>query len=68
MSAQASRRPVLELVGAIVGVAVAAFGAAALVGQVRAVDVLALFAGGFASGAGLVGALTKFRAARKTPA
>lgn len=68
MSANKPRRPTLELIGAIIGVAIAAFGAAALVGKVRAVDVVALFAGGFASGAGLVGALHKFRAARKAAA
>lgn len=68
MSASSSRRPTLELIGAIVGVAVAAFGAAALIGKVRAVDVVALFAGGFAAGAGFVGALAKFRAARKPAA
>ena len=65
MSATKPRRPTLELIGAIIGVAIAAFGAAALIGKVRAVDVVALFAGGFAAGAGFVGALTKYRAARR---
>jgi hypothetical protein len=65
VTAAGFRRPTRELIGAILGVAIAAFGAAALIGKVRAVDVVALFAGGFASGAGFVSALAKYRAARK---
>lgn|GEM_PF-1558650 len=64
MNSKPPRRAILELVGAIIGTIVALLTALALIGKVRAVDVVALFAGGFAAGAGLVGALTKFRAAR----
>lgn len=59
------KSPRKELIVAIIGVAVALLGTSALLGKVRAVDILTIFAGGFTAGGALVGAVVKFRAARR---
>lgn len=58
------RGPKLEVIGAIIGLVVAVASAWGMRDRVRAVDILALFAGGFGAGVGLILAITKLRAAR----
>ena len=54
----------LSLAGAVLAAVAALMSALQMQGRVRNVDILTLFAGGFASGAGLVGAVVGMRRAR----
>ena len=63
-----SKRPRLELVGALLSLIIAALGAWTMRDRIRAVDIVTLFGGGMGAGAGLVAAIIKLRAARKASA
>lgn len=58
------RGPRLELIGAVIGLMLACTSAWGMRDRVRAVDILALFAGGFGAGVALILAIVKLRAAR----
>lgn len=58
------KREKLALGVAVVSCVVAVVAALKVVGQVRLVDAIALFAGGFGAGAGLVGAVIRHRQRR----
>lgn len=55
----------LAQLGTVLGFAVALWSAALLVDRVRAVDIVALFAGGFGAGAGLTALLVERRDANR---
>ncbi len=61
------RRQRLELIGTLLGFAVAGYGAWSMRGHLRAVDILTLFGGGFGAGASFVALVAKRRAARPSP-
>jgi len=54
----------LSLIGALVAAVAALMSALQMQGRVRTVDILTLFAGGFAAGVGVVGGIVEMRRAK----
>ncbi|RPI06293.1 MAG: hypothetical protein EHM64_03550 [Ignavibacteriae bacterium] len=54
----------LGLVGSILGIVVAFFGAYQMIGRIRTVDILTLFFGGFGAGAGMIKMILDYRKER----
>lgn len=61
------RRTLLRTLALIASLAVALFAAASMIGNLRAVDVVALFFGGFGAGAATIGFVHELRGRRRGP-
>lgn len=61
------KTPRRELIIAVIGLVVAFVSAWGMLDRVRAVDILALFAGGLSAGVALGVAITKVKAAKAAP-
>lgn len=51
----------LSLIGTIIGILVAVIGAYRMIGNIRTVDIITLFFGGFGAGAGMVKTILDYR-------